>query len=304
MQTAPLRRGKTNLGPRPAWLRVTTPTHGRVAELDAIVAREKLHTVCESAACPNRGECWSLGTATFMILGNVCTRSCGFCNILSGRPSELDLDEPRRVAAAVASMKLKFAVVTSVNRDDLADGGASIWVATIRAIRERCPHTGIEVLIPDFQGNEAALDMVFRARPDVLNHNVETVPRLYVPVRPQANFAQSLRVISRAKQAGLITKSGMMLGLGEEISEVRDAIKQLREAGCDILTLGQYLQPAPENLQVVRYVHPDEFAELKVLALALGFRKVDSGPLVRSSYHAETAAGLHSIAPSVSEGPG
>lgn len=289
MNAAPLKRGKTNLGPRPAWLRVTTPTHGKLAELDEIVSREKLHTVCESAACPNRGECWSLGTATFMILGNVCTRSCGFCNVLSGRPSELDLDEPRRVAAAVASMKLKFAVVTSVNRDDLSDGGASLWVATIRAIRERCPATGIEVLIPDFQGNEAALDMVFRARPDVLNHNVETVPRLYVPVRPQANFAQSLRVIARAKQAGLNTKSGMMLGLGEEISEVREAIKQLRDAGCDILTLGQYLQPAPENLQVARYVHPDEFAELKAFALALGFGKVDSGPLVRSSYHAEEA---------------
>lgn len=287
MQTAPLRRGKTNLGPRPPWLCVTTPTHGRVAELDAIVAREKLHTVCESAACPNRGECWSLGTATFMILGNVCTRSCGFCSVLSGRPSELDLDEPRRVAAAVAAMKLSFAVITSVNRDDLADGGASLWVATIRAIRESCPGTGIEVLIPDFQGNEAALDMVFRARPDVLNHNVETVPRLYVPVRPQANFGQSLRVIARARQAGLITKSGMMLGLGEEMAEVREAIKQLREAGCDILTLGQYLQPAPENLQVARYVHPDEFAELKAFALALGFAKVDSGPLVRSSYHAE-----------------
>ncbi|MCC6150236.1 MAG: lipoyl synthase [Planctomycetes bacterium] len=289
MNAAPLKRGKTNLGPRPAWLRVTTPTHGKLAELDEIVSHEKLHTVCESAACPNRGECWSLGTATFMILGNVCTRSCGFCNVLSGRPSELDLDEPRRVAAAVASMKLKFAVVTSVNRDDLSDGGASIWVAAIRAIRERCPGTGIEVLIPDFQGNEAALDMVFRARPDVLNHNVETVPRLYVPVRPQANFEQSLRVIARAKQAGLTTKSGMMLGLGEEISEVRDAIKQLRDAGCDILTLGQYLQPAPENLQVARYVHPDEFAELKAFALALGFGKVDSGPLVRSSYHAEEA---------------
>ncbi len=289
MNAAPLKRGKTNLGPRPAWLRVTTPTHVKLAELDEIVSREKLHTVCESAACPNRGECWSLGTATFMILGNVCTRSCGFCNVLSGRPSELDLDEPRRVAAAVASMKLKFAVVTSVNRDDLSDGGASIWVATIRAIRERCPGTGIEVLIPDFQGNEAALDMVFRARPDVLNHNVETVPRLYVPVRPQANFEQSLRVIARAKQAGLTTKSGMMLGLGEEISEVRDAIKQLRDAGCDILTLGQYLQPAPENLRVARYVHPDEFAELKAFALALGIVKVDSGPLVRSSYHAEEA---------------
>ncbi len=292
MNAAPLKRGKTKLGPRPAWLRVTTPAHGKLAELDEIVQREKLHTVCESAACPNRGECWSLGTATFMILGNVCTRSCGFCTVLTGRPTDLDLDEPRRVAEAIALMKLKFAVVTSVNRDELADGGASVWVATIRAIRERNPIIGIEVLIPDFQGNEAAQDMVFKARPDVLNHNVETVPRLYIPVRPQANFAQSLRLISRAKAAGLTTKSGMMLGLGEEISEVRDAIRQLREAGADILTLGQYLQPTPKHLQVARYVHPDEFAMLKQEALAMGFRKVDSGPLVRSSYHAEEASKL------------
>ena len=288
MQAAPLKRGKnTELGPRPAWLRVTTPSHGKLAELDEIVQREKLHTVCESAACPNRGECWTLGTATFMILGNVCTRSCGFCNVLSGRPNEPDLDEPRRVAQAVASMKLKFAVITSVNRDDLADGGASVWVATIRAIREAVPGIGIEVLIPDFQGNEAAQDMLFRARPEVLNHNLETVPRLYLPVRPQAKFEQSLELISRAKATGLVTKSGLMLGLGEEMSEVREAIKRLRQAGCDVLTLGQYLQPAPESLQVVRYVHPNEFAALKEEALMLGFKKVDSGPLVRSSYHAE-----------------
>jgi lipoic acid synthetase len=252
MQAAPLKRGKTKLGKRPEWLRVKTPTHGRLAELDEVVSREKLHTVCESAACPNRGECWSLGTATFMILGNVCTRSCGFCNIASGRPGELDLDEPRRVAEAVTKMRLQFAVVTSVNRDDLSDGGASLWVATIRAIRARNPQCGIEVLIPDFQGNEAAQDMVFRERPEVLNHNLETVPRLYVPVRPQANFEQSLKLISRAKAAGLTTKSGMMLGLGEEIAEVREAIARLRDAGCDILTLGQYLQPTPENLQVAR----------------------------------------------------
>ena len=288
MQAAPLKRGKNNkLGPRPEWLRVTTPSHGKLAELDEIVQREKLHTVCESAACPNRGECWTLGTATFMILGNVCTRSCGFCNVLNGRPGGLDLDEPRRVAAAVASMKLKFAVITSVNRDDLADGGASAWVATMRAIRQASPGIGLEVLIPDFQGNEAAQDMLFRARPEVLNHNVETVPRLYVPVRPQANFEQSLELISRAKARGLVTKSGLMLGLGEEMSEVREAIKRLRQAGCDVLTLGQYLQPAPESLQVARYVHPDEFAALRQEALALGFMKVDSGPLVRSSYHAE-----------------
>lgn len=289
-----LKRGKTDLGPRPPWLKVKTPTSGRIAELDALVSAEKLHTVCESAACPNRGECWTRGTATFMILGNICTRSCGFCNVLTGKPTELDLDEPRRVAEAVRKMNLKFAVVTSVNRDELADGGAAIWAATIRAIRETSPRCGIEVLIPDFMGNHAAQDAVFAEKPDVLNHNVETVPRLYVPVRPQARMPRSLELLRRAKQAGLTTKSGFMLGLGEEEAEVRALLRELRAASVDIVTIGQYLQPTPKHLRVERYVHPDEFAAFKAEALAMGFAKCDSGPLVRSSYHAEEAMSFDS----------
>ncbi len=284
-----LPRGKTQLGPRPAWLKVRVPTSGRILELDQLVRDEKLHTVCESAACPNRGECWTRGTATFMILGNICTRSCGFCNVLTGRPTELDLDEPRRVADAVRKMNLKFAVVTSVDRDELPDGGASVWVATIRAIREAAPRCGLEVLIPDFQGNHAAQDAVFAAGPDVLNHNMETVRRLYVPVRPQARYDQSLELLRRAKAAGLTTKSGLMVGLGEEPAEVLELLRDLRAANVDIITIGQYLQPTPRLLQVQRYVHPDEFAMYKSEGLRMGFKQVDSGPLVRSSYHAEAA---------------
>jgi lipoic acid synthetase len=289
-----LKRGKTNLGPRPPWLKVRTPTSGRIVELDRLVREENLHTVCESAACPNRGECWQRGTATFMILGNICTRSCGFCNVKTGRPTELDLDEPRRVAESVRLMRLKFAVVTSVNRDELADGGASVWAATIRAIRKQAPGCGIEVLIPDFQGNHAAQDAVFAERPEVLNHNVETVPRIYIPVRPQAKFGQSIELLKRAKVAGLTTKSGFMLGLGEEQPEVRELLKALRQAEVDIITIGQYLQPTPKHLQVARYVHPDEFAAWKQEALGMGFTKVDSGPLGRSSYHAEEAMAFDS----------
>lgn len=284
-----LPRGKTDLGPRPPWLKVRIPTAGRIVELDKLVRDEKLHTVCESAACPNRGECWNRGTATFMILGNICTRSCGFCNVKTGRPTELDLDEPRRVAESVRKMKLKFAVVTSVDRDELADGGASVWVATIRAIREQAPRCGIEVLIPDFEGNHAAQDAVFNERPDVLNHNMETVKRLYVPVRPQARYDQSLELLARAKAAGLTTKSGLMVGLGETPDEVMELLRDLRKANVDIITIGQYLQPTPKHLQVNRYVHPDEFAMYKEEGLKMGFTKVDSGPLVRSSYHAEEA---------------
>ena len=287
--TPKLKRGKTNLGPRPPWLKVRTPTSGRIAELDTLVQAEKLHTVCESAACPNRGECWTRGTATFMILGNICTRSCGFCNVLTGRPMEIDLDEPRRVSRAVRSMGLKFAVITSVNRDELADGGVSVWVATIRAVREQSPACGIEVLIPDFMGNHAAQDAVFALKPDVLNHNVETVKRLYIPVRPQARMERSLELLRRAKQADVTTKSGFMLGLGETEAEVRELLHDLRGTGVDIVTIGQYLQPTPRHLQVARYVHPDEFTAWKRRAMSLGFKKCDSGPLVRSSYHAEEA---------------
>jgi len=224
-----------------------------------------------------------------MILGNICTRSCGFCNVKTGRPTELDLDEPRRVAESVRKMKLKFAVVTSVDRDELPDGGASVWAATIRAIREQAPGCGIEVLIPDFQGNFAAQDAVFNEHPDVLNHNMETVQRLYVPVRPQARYDQSLELLQRAKDAGLTTKSGLMVGLGETPDEVLELLRDLRAANVDIITIGQYLQPTPKHLQVHRYVHPDEFAMYEAEGLKLGFSKVDSGPLVRSSYHAEEA---------------
>ncbi len=289
-----LARGKSNLGVRPPWLKVRTPTAGRIIELDELVASEKLHTVCESAACPNRGECWNRGTATFMILGNICTRSCGFCNVKTGRPTELDLDEPQRVADSVLKMKLKFAVVTSVDRDELADGGASVWAATIRAIRETTPKCGLEVLIPDFEGNTAAQDTVFSERPDILNHNMETVLRLYIPVRPQGDYQQSLTLLKRAKAQGLTTKSGLMVGLGETNDEVLELLKDLRAHDVDIITIGQYLQPTPKLLQMDRYVTPDEFAMFKEAGLKMGFRQVDSGPLVRSSYHAEESMNMDS----------
>lgn len=289
-----LPRGKSNLGPRPPWLKVKTPTAGRIVELDELVTAEKLNTVCESAACPNRGECWNRGTATFMILGNICTRSCGFCNVKTGRPTELDLDEPQRVADSVLKMKLKFAVVTSVDRDELADGGASVWAATILAIRETTPDCGIEVLIPDFEGNTAAQDTVFGERPDILNHNMETVLRLYKPVRPQGGYQQSLTLLKRAKDQGLRTKSGLMVGLGETNDEVLELLKDLRAHDVDIITIGQYLQPTPKLLQMDRYVTPDEFAMFKEVGLKMGFRQVDSGPLVRSSYHAEEGMNMDS----------
>lgn len=289
-----LPRGKSNLGVRPPWLKVRTPTAGRILELDKLVVSEKLHTVCESAACPNRGECWNRGTATFMILGNICTRSCGFCNVKTGRPTELDLDEPQRVADSVLKMKLKFAVVTSVDRDELADGGASVWAATIRAIRNTTPKCGIEVLIPDFEGNTAAQDTVFDERPDILNHNMETVLRLYTPVRPQGDYQQSLTLLKRAKDQGLRTKSGLMVGLGETNDEVLELLNDLRTHDVDIITIGQYLQPTPKLLQMDRYVTPDEFAMFKEAGLKMGFRQVDSGPLVRSSYHAEESMDMDS----------
>jgi len=276
-----------DLGARPSWMRVTMPQTGRVTELEQLIHEKKLHTVCESASCPNRGECWAAGTATLMILGNICTRSCGFCAVKTGRPTELDLAEPARVADAVESMNLRYVVITSVDRDDLKDGGSGVWAKTIEAVRERCPQTGIEVLIPDFQGKHEDQARVFAARPHVLAHNLETVKRLHATVRPQARYQRSLDVLSRAKDAGLVAKSGMMLGLGETTAEVLEAMRDLRAAGCDVLTLGQYLQPSREHLPIERWVHPDEFASLREQALAMGFSKCDSGPLVRSSYHAE-----------------
>ncbi|MBI5647601.1 MAG: lipoyl synthase [Ignavibacteriae bacterium] len=272
--------------PRPSWLKVRVPLGTSYSELRHIIDGQRLNTVCEDARCPNMAECWNHGTATFMILGDVCTRSCGFCAVKTGRPPSLDLDEPRRVAEAVVAMRLRYAVVTSVNRDELPDGGASVFAATIRAIRDRLPACRVEVLIPDFQGDTAAVDAVLDADPDVLNHNVETVPRLYRSVRPQAKFDRSLAVLRRAHARGITAKTGFMLGLGETRDEVRSLLAAVRDAGVDIVTIGQYLQPSKEHLPVDRYVPPDEFAAWREEGLTLGFSHVESGPLVRSSYHA------------------
>jgi lipoic acid synthetase len=248
-----------------------------------------LHTVCEEARCPNLGECWQRGTATFMILGDVCTRACGFCAVKTGLPgSAPDAREPARVADAVARMGLRHAVVTSVNRDDQADGGAGIFAATIREIRARRPECAVEVLIPDFKGSWEALEIVLAARPDVLNHNVETVPRLYRRARSGASFERSLELLRRSKAAGMLTKSGIMVGLGEKWEEVEETIRAIRSSGTDVLTVGQYLRPSPQHLPIVRFYTPEEFDRLRAFALELGYEHVESGPLVRSSYHAES----------------
>ncbi len=272
---------------RPEWLKVKIPLGERFASLKGLIEGHRLHTVCEEARCPNMGECWSAGTATFMILGDICTRSCGFCAVKTGRPEGLDLEEPFRVAEAIRAMGVRHAVITSVNRDELADGGAAVFAETIRQARLVNPSIKIEVLIPDLRGVWWALDIVMKAVPDILNHNTETVPRLYSRVRPQAKYERSVELLRRAKQGGMTTKSGLMLGLGEGIEEVLEVMGDLRDALCDILTLGQYLQPTKEHLPVHRYVTPAEFHELKVKGLGMGFKHVESGPLVRSSYHAE-----------------
>jgi lipoic acid synthetase len=275
--------------PRPDWLRVKFFGGERYQDLKRIMRTLDLHTVCESARCPNMGECWEHGTATFMILGNICTRACGFCAVPSGRPAgPPDEDEPVRVAEAVARLGLRYAVVTSVNRDDQPDGGAHIFARTIEEIRRRVPGCKVEVLIPDFRGDWNALDTVLAAKPNVLNHNTETVPRLYRQVRKGALYQRSLELLRRCKEThpGVPTKTGLMLGLGEEKDEVLATFEDLAAQGTDILTLGQYLRPTRDHLPVVRYVHPDEFAEYKILGEAMGFRHVEAGPLVRSSYHA------------------
>lgn len=276
---------------RPEWLKAPAPVGDNYRDLKQLVTDLRLHTVCESAACPNIGDCWNRRTATFMILGNLCTRRCGFCAVQKGAPLAVDHDEPRRVAEAVARMGLKFAVITSVNRDDQQDGGAGIFAATIRAIRERVPGCGVEVLVPDFQGSHAAMDIVLAAQPDVLNHNTETVPRLYKQVRLGARFERSLEMLAYAKQQHpeIPTKSGLMLGLGETLAEVRETMRALRAHNVDIVTLGQYLRPSVKHLPIVRYVPIDEFAQLKVYGVELGFKHIESGPLVRSSYHADEA---------------
>jgi len=272
---------------RPDWLKVRIPGGENYSHLLTLMRGKHLHTVCEEALCPNISECWNRGTATFMILGNICTRSCGFCAVKTGRPTELDLDEPRRVAEAIKQMGIRHAVITSVNRDELKDGGAGIFAETIRRIRTLVPRCRVEVLIPDFKGDEDSLNIVIEAKPDILNHNTETVPRLYTAVRPQAKYARSLQLLDRAKKKGMVTKSGLMLGIGERTEEVLEVMKDLREVNCDILTLGQYLQPTKAHLPVERFVYPDEFKMLKEEGLKMGFRYVESGPLVRSSYHAE-----------------
>ena len=283
--------------PRPEWLRVKFFNGPKYQDLKRLMRTLDLNTVCESARCPNMGECWEHGTATFMILGNICTRACGFCAVPSGKPvGPPDEQEPQRVAEAAARMGLRYAVVTSVNRDDQPDGGAAIFARTIAEIRRRLPTCKVEVLIPDFRGDWNALETVMAARPDVLNHNTETVPRLYHQVRKGAVYDRSLELLRRAKSLApaMPTKTGLMLGLGEEREEVLAAMQELAACGTDILTLGQYMQPTREHLPVVRYVHPDEFAEYKKLGEEMGFAHVESGPLVRSSYHAfEQEAAVH-----------
>lgn len=282
---------------RPKWLRAPAPVGDNYRNLKELVTRLKLHTVCESAACPNVGECWNRRTATFMILGNVCTRRCGFCAVQKGAPLAVDLDEPRRVAEACAALGLRYAVVTSVNRDDRKDGGAELFALTIEAIREAIPGCKVEVLIPDFQGSHAAVDLVMNAHPDVLNHNTETVPRLYRQVRLGARYERSLDVLRYAKQVRphTPTKSGLMLGLGETQPEVLSVMRDLRAHHVDILTLGQYLRPSPRHLPLINYISPEEFAVFKTAGMEMGFAHVEAGPLVRSSYHAdsghESAAG-------------
>jgi lipoic acid synthetase len=273
---------------RPDWLKARAPQGEGYERLLHLVRGLSLHTVCEEARCPNLGECWGRGTATFMILGDVCTRACGFCAVRTGLPATApDRDEPRRVADAVRRMRLRHAVITSVNRDDQADGGASVFAAVVAAIRAEVPGCAVELLIPDFKGDPVALDIVLASRPDILNHNVETVPRLYRTVRPGARFSRSLDVLRHSSARGFLTKSGIMVGLGEQLEEVHDCVREIRGAGTQILTVGQYLRPSVEHLPIVRYYAPEEFVAIREFACGLGFSHVESGPLVRSSYHAE-----------------
>jgi lipoic acid synthetase len=272
----------------PPWFKIRLTTGDGFKSVQKQVHSNKLHTVCQSAACPNQNECWNAGTATFMILGNICTRGCRFCNVPKGIPSGLDRGEPERVARAVAELNLNYAVITSVTRDDLPDGGAEFFAATIKAIRKTSPDCRVEVLIPDFQGSAESLETVLNAAPDVLSHNLETTPSLYSRVRPQALYQRSLELLSRARQLGVITKTGLMLGLGESAVEVRSVMHDLRGLDCQILTLGQYLQPSKSHLPVEKYYSPDEFGSFREEAMTLGFKHVVAGPLVRSSYHANS----------------
>lgn len=280
---------------KPDWLRAKLPTSAGYKATREIVDTHDLHTVCKSAQCPNMGECWSRGTATVMILGNICTRSCRFCAIQTGRPTELDLGEPARVAESIAKMNLKYTVITSVARDDLKDGGASVWAATIRAIRHRVPECAVEVLTADFRGQQEYLDVVLDACPDIFNHNMETVKRLQRPIRKTARYDRSLWVLSHAKSRGFITKSGIMLGIGEKEDEIKEVMHDMIDAGVDILTIGQYLQPTKEHQPIDRWVTPEEFKRWKDYALEIGFGVCESGPMVRSSYHADEQSDVFDV---------
>jgi lipoic acid synthetase len=271
----------------PPWFTVQAITGPDYLDIKHTLERLQLHTICEEARCPNRWECWNARTATFLILGDICTRRCHYCSVTTGRPDAVDREEPLRVAEAVQALGLRHAVITSVNRDELADGGASIFADTIHHIRRLLPSCRIEVLIPDFEGNEEALHTVCQARPEILNHNIETVRRLFPSIRPQGRYERSLEVLARARRMDMTTKSGVILGMGETAEEVRAVLRDLRSVGCDILTIGQYLQPTRAHLPVNRFYHPDEFTALREEALGLGFTHVEAGPLVRSSYHAE-----------------
>jgi len=272
---------------KPDWLRVKLPTGENYIKVRGIVSKHKLNTICESGNCPNMGECWGVGTATFMILGNICTRSCGFCAVATGKPNPADWDEPKRIAESVKLMNVKHCVITSVDRDDLKDGGSIIWAETIKEIRALSPETKFECLIPDFAGKWDNLQRIIDVKPDIVSHNIETVRRLTAQVRIQAKYDRSIEVLKRLDEAGVKTKSGIMLGLGETEQEIFETIDDLAFVKCDVITMGQYLQPTPKHLPVDRFVHPDDFKKYKEYALNKGFKFVESGPLVRSSYHAE-----------------
>jgi lipoic acid synthetase len=286
-ETLLVEKEKKQRTPKPKWLRVKLPTGENYKQVREIVSEHGLHTICESGNCPNMGECWGAGTATFMILGNVCTRSCGFCAVVTGRPDDVDPFEPAKVAKSVHLMDIKHAVITSVDRDDLADGGSDIWAQTVRAIRRKSPGTTLETLIPDFGGKWDNLQRVIDVAPEIVSHNLETVRRLTKGVRIQAKYDRSLEVLRRLKKGGMKTKSGIMLGLGETEEEIVETMDDLRAVGVDVMTLGQYLQPTPKHLPVQEFIRPEKFQEYRDIGLEKGFRFVESGPLVRSSYHAE-----------------
>lgn len=278
---------KENTRRKPDWLKIRLPLSNSFSEVKGIIKKHNLHTICTSGDCPNMGECWDAGTATFMILGDICTRACKFCAVKTGKPNPADLEEPKKLAESIKLLKLKHCVITSVDRDDLEDGGASIWAETIKQVKLINPNTTIEVLIPDFKGDVSLVQQIIDARPDIISHNMETVERLTPKVRSRAEYTTSLKVIEYVAKSGIRSKSGIMLGIGETEEEILQTMNDLREVNCDVMTLGQYLQPTRKNLEVVEYIKPEKFDEYKQIGLKLGFKFVESGPLVRSSYHAE-----------------